>query len=301
MKVLVLIAATLSLMACKLTDAIDSVNAVPEKLERTNERLDDTQEAIRLQKLAIAKQNVEDAANAEILIPVPTGLIGYAKLFAETATVEELVGQVYLYIKEVNEGTLLPNWGKAGPIDFTDAELQEFNYRKLARVTAAQAIAAFIPDAELEQMVKEEIVNDGRYRKTALNILMLRFQFLRNVMLSGSLLSEPFSGTGAVEDAVEYLEDMNQILAYSFVDHIGVKITGLAAPLENSNEFVKTQGKAELSGLINTTRNMAKDLAKATPMDLTGDPVKDKALRDENNRRLETCFKKLDEMGAKLP
>lgn len=301
MKLVILIAMALSMAACEVNDAIKSANSIPEKLDRTNDSMDKTQEAIRLQKLAIAKQNLEDAANASVLIPVPTGLIGYAKLFAETATEEELVGQIYLYIKEVNEGVQLPNWGKDGPIEFTDAEKQEFNYRNYARVTAAQAISAFIPKEMVEEIVDVEILKDGRYRKTAMNILMLRWQFLRSTMLGASLLNEPFNSTGAVKDAVEYLGYMNDILSYGFKNEIAVKITGLKAPLKNSDEKVKDQGAVQLGDLIGDTKRMALDLQKVGPSDLTGDPAQDQALNAKHASELEVYLKELDALAARWP
>jgi hypothetical protein len=291
MKFAILILAALSLTACEVNDAMHSANSIPPKMDKMNQRLDETSEAIRLQKLAIAKENLEDEKNSYVLMPIPTGLIGYAKLFAETATVDELVGQIYLYIKEVNDGMPIPT-------DAADHSLDQ-NIHRLQRMTAAQAIAAFVPKETIAKMVDQEIVQRGRYQKTAMNILTMRFQFLRDVMLSASLLAEPFASVGSAEDALKYLGYMDDILSFSFKDEIMVKITGFTPPFQNNEEWVKDQGAAQLSELVGHTKNLAMELAKVTPTDLTGDPQRDKLLAEDNSRRLTSALSELDRLQGR--
>lgn len=272
---------------CGADKAIKATNEMPGKMDEMNTKMTSTEESIRLQKLAIAKENLENEDNAKTLLPVPTGLIAYAKLFAETATTEELVGQVYLYLKDVNDGVVIPDVDEAGNyVPFTAQQINKMNQYKLHRFTAAQAISAFIPQATLEVLINEQIVQDGRYKNTALSMLMMRFQFFRDVMLSGSLLSESMSGVGVLEKALDYAEGMELILKYPFASEIKIKITGFLAPMTSVEEDVATSGREMMSQMLVTIQSRADELKTLARMKVTADPELQAKIREENDQRL---------------
>lgn len=234
MKKLLLLSGLLISTGCGVGKAIDSVNATPGKMDAMNEKMSQmqmemskTNESIRLQKVAIAKENLEDPRNAKILLPIPVGLMGYAKLFAENATLEEITGQIYLYLKEINDGVILKSVDASGnEKEFSPQEVNEINQMKLHKFSAAQSICGFLPQSVVDQLVKEYIYTEDRYQKTALNILMMRYQFLRDVMLNASLLSETIDDVGSLEKAYEYINNMDWIARLPFIEKIQVKATG---------------------------------------------------------------------------
>lgn len=300
MKRLFVLLTCISLTACEMLDAVDSVNQTPEKMDSMNAKMGNMEESIRLQKVAIAKENLENSENAEILIPVPVGLMGYAKLFAENATLEEITGQVYLYLKEVNDGLYPKAVDDTGAEkEFTAQESAHINQAKMHKLTAAQAISGLLPQSVVEQLVNEYILKENRYQKTALNILMMRYQFLRDVMLNGSVLSESIEDVGSLEKAYEYVTYMEWIALRPFIGRISVRVYGFLPPY---GEFVEqlsvVSAKENLLSMLDVIESRAANVEKVQMQSLTGDPAADSALYQERTARLQSVLSRVNNTAA---
>jgi len=246
-KFLILMLAMVFVAGCSLTKKMDETNRKIDdtngKIDNTNAELTKTSDAIRLQKLAIAKQNLEDPQNGKYLDPFPTGLVGYAKTFAETGTEDELVGQIYLYVTEINNNAPTYKVDDTGKqIDLTPQDKVDLDHYKKQRLTAAKAICAFIPQAMMDEVVKTEIINQGRYKDTALTMLEFRFQFLGDILLDHSILDEGIHSVGGLEQALEYSNSMEVIAQYPFASEISDDIHGFFnTPPANDNLSMAAQ------------------------------------------------------------
>jgi len=286
-------AAILFLAGCGAQDAIDATNSMPEKMDSMNE-------AVRLQKLAVLKENLENEDNARVLLPVPTDLMGYAKKFAETANAEELVSQVYLYLKNVNDGMFIPKVDETGSdLPFTPQEISENNQYKLHRYIIAQAVSAFIPKVVLEQIIREQIVGELRYKKTAREMLMMRFTFHRDVLLNASILSETFDGVGTLEKAMEYVTDMEYVANLPFASQIAVKTFGFASPFPNVDESLANgSARVAISEILNTIKTRSDVLIGVQMADVTGNSVLNQVAYQDQQRRLKLSLESLDKKIA---
>lgn len=303
MKKLILLAMMISVVGCKAVDAIDSVNETPGKMDAMNskmgsmqEEMKKTNESIRLQKVAIAKENLEDPKNAEVLLPVPVGLMGYAKLFAENATLEEITGQVYLYLKEVNDGIYMKAVDETGAEkEYTAQDVADINQSKMHKFTAAQAISGLLPQSVVEQLVAEYIYQENRYQKTAYNILMMRYQFLRDVMLNGSVLSESIEDVGSLERAYDYVSNMDWIARRPFITKIGVKVYGFLPPYgEFAEELSIPVAKESLLSMYGVILSRSENVEKVQMQSFTGDAAQDAKLFEERSQRLEKVLGSID-------
>lgn len=303
MKKMIFVLAFIGATGCKMLDAVDSVNDTPGKMDSMNSKMGDmqeemakTNESIRLQKVAIAKENLENPRNAEVLLPVPVGLMGYAKLFAENATLDEIAGQVYLYLKEVNDGIYLKPVDETGAEkEFTAQEAAAINQSKLHKFTAAQAISGFIPQATLEVLVAEAIYKEHRYQKTTYNILMMRYQFLRDVMLNGSVLSESIEDVGTLEKAYEYVSQMDWIARRPFVNNVNVKVYGFLPPYgEVYEELNVVLAKESLLSLYEVILSRADNVQKMQMQSFTGNAAEDAKLFQERTQRLEKVLSSVE-------
>lgn len=296
MRLFCLVLTVLALAGCKMNDALDATNSVPTKMDETNrkidatnEKMDETQEAIRLQKLGIAKVNLEDPDNAKTLQPLPAGMMGYAKLFAETATAEELVGQIYLYVTEINRGVFPAKVDAEGKAVAPDAQgVADTNQYKMQRFVAAQAISAFIPKEMMSEIVETEILNEGRYKATALNILLMRFTFTSQILLDKSLFDDELTSVGMVEKALEYIENMETIAKYSFVDQVTLKIYGFAGQ-EALNLNLNDAEADILSRLETMDFQISYNLETVDMSELDENPAVSKKLQIENQKRLDSA------------
>lgn len=296
----VLAVACVSLTSCKMLDAVDSVNKTPGKMDSMNEKMGKMEESIRLQKVAIAKENLENPENAKILIPVPTGIMGYAKLFAENATLDEITGQVYLYLKEVNDGVYPKAIDENGSEkEFTVQEAADINHAKMHKLTAAQAISGMLPQTVVEQLVNEYVHKEDRYQKTVYNILMMRYQFFRDVMLNGSLLSESIEDVGSLERAYDFVSAMDWVAQRPFITKIHVRVYGFLPPYgEFVEEMSVVSAKENLLSMYDVILSRAEYAEKVQVQNFTGNPAADAALYRERTQRLQAVVAAVKDSAA---
>ncbi len=211
-----LILAVLLLAGCGADDAIEATKSMPERMDQMKQKMDDTETALGRVFSFEALLKEQYGKN---LIPVPFDLIPFATEFSKYAPTKELVEVVYLWVRKINEVTLeLPN-----P---TPDEVFQFDWRKMHVQAALQAVAGTIPRAKLDKIVREQIYASGRYSDAALNLLMLRVRYLRDVMLGASLLSEKMNDVGDLEKAIEYADEIDHIARFRFARQINLELTG---------------------------------------------------------------------------
>ncbi len=256
---LILILTAASLVGCGVNDAVDATKSMPDKMDTMTEKMNETNEAVRLQKVVLAKQGMEDPDNAKVIMPIPFGIMPYAEKFAENATEAEVLAQIYLYLKEINDGLYSPKVDETGnEVEFTAEEINQINFEKLHRFAIAQAVSGFLSQEMVASIVTNQIYSDGRFQKTAFEILMMRFQFLRDVLLTNSLLSTTAESAGIITDSVKYLSQMNWVAKRPFIDHVQVRITGFLPPFEDFFEsLTKDQARDSLLDLIQRIENQS--------------------------------------------
>lgn len=262
-KFILLFLATLLVSGCGFIDeAKDNMNHMRNGMDNTNE-------GIRLQKVGVAKENLEKEENAQILSPLPFALMGYAKLFAENATNEELAAQIYLYLKEIDEGTY-PIVTETVEID---GEMQEViaqsyidmaNHKKLHKLSAAQAISGLVPQDIFERLVVEYVDGEGRYKKTVQEMMMLRYQFLRDVLLNASLLGESLVSVGGVEKAEEYIAHMHWVANRTMTNTVAVQIKGfIGDQIEDYSETLTPEAaKASMESMLKKAISKARRFSR---------------------------------------
>ena len=221
-----LFAATLLLSACGAQKAIDNTNKIPGKLDRTIDTMKETECTL---KRGLSFEAMLKDEYGRDLIPVPFDLMPFAREFAKCSSEEDLAEVTYMWMKKLNEVTLdLPS-----P---TEAQVADFNHRKLHVYSALQAVAGFIPQDKLERIITKQLYGAGRYQDSVMEMLMLRVQFLRDVMLENSLFSKGLTNVGTVEKAVEYAQNIEFIARLPFAKEISVNVTGFMAPMDDAKE-----------------------------------------------------------------
>lgn len=284
------------LSACGADKAIQATNSMPEKMEEMTRKMDETNEAVRLQKVVLAKQGMEDPENARIIFPVPFGIMPYAEKFAENATDGEIIAQLYLYLKEVNEGIYPPKIDAEGnEVELNPAEIQEINFAKLHKFVLAQAISGFLAQKRVERIVQNEIYNDGRFQKTALEMLMMRYRFLRDVLLSSSLLSGTAESVGVIVDAVKYLTQMDWVARRPYLGRIQIRIYGFLPPFEEVYEVLdRASAKESILSLIGDISVQAGQVGKAIERDESTEDGQRKASYQAVKSRLSTALAEMN-------
>lgn len=251
MKILILMVALISLAAC---DKIHNMVDMPNKMDSMNKKMDSltqgmnetngnmgqmivlmgkTVDGVDKQKVLLPFQALMDEANYEMLSPIPSMLMPYAKEFAAAIPPKDFAELAYLWLKEIREVNPLKKLDKEGnEIAYTDAEVSRINQLKLGRLIALQAVCGFLSDEKVNAVINLHIKQYSRFEKTAYKILMLRTQFVRDVLLRESLLSEPLSTVGEIKEAMMYIGQLDFISRLPYRNKVSVKVDGFLAPME---------------------------------------------------------------------
>ncbi len=258
--IIILMSSLLSIVACSDIDnarkAMTAATGIPNDMGKMNAQMAVTNDAIHKQTLLLAITEMSKPQNYEKVEPVPTALMPAAQTFAETATTHELVELFYVWIKEIEEVSPLPNTanipdanGQYAPYDFTLAEFNTIRKEKIGKLNALAAIAGFIPDTKVDAIINEVILESDRFQKTGLQILGLRAYFITQILLQKSLLDKEFSAPGMAEEAVKQMTKVESVLRLPFVSLISVKI--------NTKDFTPPLVNFELTMDQDTVQSMA--------------------------------------------
>lgn len=270
-----------------MPDKMDSMNKkmdqMTEGMEKTNSNMGQminlmgkTVKGVDKQKVLLPFQQLMDEKNYDLLSPIPSKLMPLAKEFAEAIPAKDFAEISYLWLKEIKEVNPMKKLDKDGnEIPFNTEEITKINNLKLGRLSALQAVCGFLPDEKLNSVIEQQLVHYGRFEKTVYKILMMRVQFILDIMLNESLLSEPLTTVGEIKEAVMYASKLDFISRMGYAEKIAVKVEGFLAPLEtfeeklNINVAVKSYKKIKLS--------VDKDF-KLDQQSITGDQSKDQEI-----------------------
>lgn len=269
MKFLILMASLLLLVSCQklknlmdVPDKMDDLNKKMDKMtsgmETTNagmkemiqgmgttnanmremiRGMDATVVGINDQRVLLPFEQLMNEANYERLSPIPSQLMPWGQKLAQAIPVKDFAELVYLWLKEIREVNPIKAQDKEGnELDYTPAEISRINKVKLGRFYALQTVCGFLPDEKVTEIIDLHIKQYSRFEKVAYKILMMRAQFIRDILLQESLLSEPLSSVGVIKEAMMYVEKLDFIALLPFKSKISYKIDGFLAPMDTNIE-----------------------------------------------------------------
>jgi hypothetical protein len=276
----VLLSTALVLSACGTQKAIDATRSMPGKMDDMINKTNHLNQIVDLQAEMLPFEGLLKPEYGRDLAPIPFDLMPYAKKFAQYAPAEDIPELVYVWVKKLNEAALDPTTGETQ---------DQFLHRKMQTLAALQAVCGFLPHAKVKQIINSEIYHSGRHQTAALQVLMLRVRFLRDVLLEASLFSAPMDSVGALQKAVEYNDEIDFIARLPFAGDIAVTITGFPEPVQEAmdtklalTEWQKIKLKANRS-------------LKVEPKVYTGIPAQDQALYQQQYNLMVQNLKLVDD------
>ncbi len=247
-----------------LEKMVGTTDDMKQETIKLNAGMTKTNNAIHLQVLTVALQQMTATENTEQLVP-PARMMPPAFVFTEEATAHEILETFHTFwIDAVHGGTSTKDKPNA-----VEARLKS---RQISR-TAAAAIAAFTPQAKFNEIIKTQVAEKGRYEGTAYALAASRFEFIRDYMFEPTI-NRARSGElnlSLVSAAVDYYNLMKQIALYDFVDRMDFKIDNLTEVLDpdtNVTTLEAVQIKVTPDELRNSGRSMARYLVRNVPANL---------------------------------
>lgn len=258
---------------------INSVQAIPKKMDDFSAGINKTNDRVDEQAKATAMDGLLKPENRAVISPIPTLMIPYGKMLGELLTADELVQFIQLGIAEINED--YPDHqadANGNDIPYTADQIASINHDKLSRLVGLQIVAGFTPQSTIDQVVSEQIYGGGAYEDCAYALLMLRVQFIRDVMLDAQLLSGKLDNAGLVASAVDWNTKIDSVAKLAFVSRIGIKTTGFLAPDSNVAEAMDPQVAMKYWQKIKTA---AQSDFRVSPEALTGNKSQDQGLQQQ--------------------
>jgi hypothetical protein len=237
MKKLILLGCTLLLAGCgalKATESVpDKMDAMKAEVAKTNGGMAKTNGAIHNQTLAVALSEMMKPENTAYLSPAPLGMMPAGQVFANEATADDLIKIVYVELTDIDlsqpDDSLKDPTTHAFPVDL----VKIVNHGKLAKFMAAMVVSGLAPQAIIDQIVSEQIDQGGRYEQTAYALLMLRYCFVRDILLTGSLFEHPMSNPGELKEAVSRTSELESVSSVTYANKISLVTRGMLGPDAN--------------------------------------------------------------------
>lgn len=254
LNIIITFSALLVLTACELPD-VKGMNKMPKQTQEMSDKMDDTNEGIRLQKLFLAMEGLNKYENQQLILPLPTGLLAFGKKFAENATSSELVELTYNWISEIEEIIPINGLDKNSDMtELTEADLNKIRLQKTARLYSLMIIAGFAQEEKVDEIIKTEIRGYGRFQQYALNFLGLRAYFLREVMLKTSLKidsssDKTLSNSGMMNTALHFLTQLDKISKLPFADQVGFNINEKYYNMISVKDYQDAEGRKKTADM----------------------------------------------------
>ncbi|NBX68514.1 MAG: hypothetical protein EBR01_06090 [Proteobacteria bacterium] len=199
---------------------------IKEMADEARDNLRKTGNAVHLQVLTVALQQMLDPVNTDSLTP-PVRMFPYGDTFSKEASSSEITEVYHTFLVDVKLGG---QTGKSNPTA-KDMRLQG---RKVS-LAAGGVISAFIPHEKLEEIIREQISRGGRYEDTAYVILLTRYTYLRDFFFASVVEKSERVNMDSVRKAAEYFKEIKYIAQLSFVDRIKLHVPQFIPVINDTN------------------------------------------------------------------
>jgi hypothetical protein len=219
----------------KTTDEVkksnDQIGTMIDQVKKTNDGIEKTNAAVHNQTLAVSLSEMLKEENTRYLFP-PTGMIPAGQVFAQEASADEIIKLVFTFMTEIE--TSFPDPSEQMPGGGWTAEtIKRVDHDKKVKFTAASVIAGLAPQGTVEQIIRLQIDNGGRFEQTAYQFLMFRYMFISDLLLKNQVLATPLANPGLLEEAIDLTEIVSMIATLPYNDRIQVTTTGMLAAEDN--------------------------------------------------------------------
>ncbi len=287
---------TLDAMRQSTTDMTTKMDETNHKIDETNQKMASLKAAIHKQTLAAALTELLKPENTKYLFP-PTSLMAAGQVFVDEATPREITELIYVYLKEIDE--VLPDDSlKGADGKYPPTLIAEVDHAKLAKFTILEVIAGLMPQDKVEEAVKTQILQGGRYDLTAKSLLMLRTLFLKSFLIEEDLFSGKIDNFGKMDEALERVSNLDWIARLPFAGEITVKTRGMLNPENNVNE------KLDPLMMLAMWDHLAMSLDSEIDLKKVGDTPETRAKLDRLKKRVkkhQEFWKSNGESSKELP
>lgn len=185
-----------------------------EMADEARDNLRKTGNAVHLQVLTVALQEMLSPVNTESLTP-PVRMFPYGDTFSKEASADEATEVYHTFLVDVKLGGMT---NKANPTP-KDVRLDG---RKVS-LAAAGVISSFLPHEKFVEILDSQ-VGRGRYEDTAYVIAVTRYTYLRDFFFASVVEKSERVNMDSVRKAASYFREMKYIAQLPYVDRLRLYI-----------------------------------------------------------------------------
>lgn len=272
-----LVSISIILGACGTQEAIDATRSMPGKLDSmqgTTSEMKDTTSAMKdqtgkllssvhLQTMAVAIAQMVDQKNLSYFFP-PIGIMPAGKVLAEEATALELMEISFGWLRFIEEtDSSDPFFAQAKTDEEREAQKEQLDRDRLARLLAIQVLAAYTPVETLRQIIRDQIESGGGlYESTAYSFIALRFTFTDGMLLKGSLLDRRIKNIGEFQEAIARNEKLEFIASLPYVSRLEYKIPMRSKRYQDPDRGIPTEYRVDPSEIASNWRGLGAALER---------------------------------------
>lgn len=199
-----------NLLSLALSVVLLSGCGIKEMADEARDNLRKTGNAVHLQVLTVALQEMLAPVNTESLTP-PVRMFPYADTFSKEASSTEATEVYHTFLVDVKLGGMT---NKTNPTP-KDVRLEG---RKIS-LAAAGVISSFLPHDKFVEIMNEQ-VGRGRYEDTAYVIAVTRYTYLRDFFFASVVEKSERVNMDSVRKAAEYFREIKYIAQLPYVERL---------------------------------------------------------------------------------
>lgn len=189
----------------KILDNLKTTQETTEALKTETEKM---AAAVHLQILTTALEQMFAPLNTASLSP-PARMTPFAKVFCDEATPLELIEIAHVLVTDTVDTADLPE------------------NRRLTSLVGLTLLATFTPKSKMDEILKVQAEEGGRYRGTAYVFALVRYVGVRDYRLMPLVEKAKYLGLGALEEAVELFAELKQIRDLRYRDRLVLSVPAL--------------------------------------------------------------------------
>ena len=186
------------LTSCDLMDMPAKMDAANQGVLQTNEKMKELLNLAEEQKLKLSLDDMLTDTNTRDLEPIALGMLGGAEMFGQAVDTDKMIKFVFVLSEQLNDA--VPAGKEA-----------QYDHDKMIKYSELVTVAGLLPEAKVDQIIKEQIFGGGEYNVEAYTLLMARVSFL-GAYLQEKMLGRSIDTTKKMRETISKLGSIDKIL-----------------------------------------------------------------------------------------
>jgi hypothetical protein len=240
----------------------DQMADMQQQMNTLNQKIGTVEQASHDQVLDGAIKDMFDANNT-LSLSAPAAMMPAAKIYADTATDDELIQYAFVLMSDINQGTPDPSLQNSDG-SWPAAVVAQFDNHKAIERTILVLIAGLAAEDKVERIVHDQIDAQGLYQGTTYSFLMFRYIGIETVILPENDLTKlnQSDNLATIQDTYTQLQALDYIRGLPYLSQLSFSVLGM---LDTSMNMTLSLGQTDLDYPTTEYRSLKSFIQKLDP------------------------------------